>query len=102
MKDTEKPNYSLEEIKLTFNTIEKLNMTFSSMHGQYKLGFSDQEVVDAIQALTPSDFYKSMPPNHKSYFAWHDVYKPTFNNIDLYIKFQVDKRGEMIISFKAR
>jgi hypothetical protein len=64
--------------------------------------FSDQDVVDAIQLLTCADFYKSMPPKHESYSAWHDVYKSTYKDADLYIKFQIDKRGEMIISFKAR
>jgi hypothetical protein len=97
-----KPKYILETIKLAFNTIEKLNMTFSAMQGQYALGFSDQDVVDSVQALTCADFYKSMPPKHGSYSAWHDVYKTTFKKVDLYIKFQIDNRGEMIISFKER
>jgi hypothetical protein len=102
MKETEKPKYNLETIKCVFNTIEKLNMTYSAMQGQYELGFSDQDVVDAIQALTCNDFYKTMPPQHENYSAWHDVYRSQFKNIDLYIKFQIDKRGKMIISFKAR
>lgn len=102
MKHTKQPKYHLETIKLAFNTIEKLNMTYSAMQGQYELGFDDQDVVDAIQALTSDDFYKSMPPKHENYSAWHDVYKSTFKNVDLYIKFQIDKRGEIIISFKAR
>lgn len=102
MKEIEKPKYDLEIIKIAFNTTEKLTMTYSAMQGQYELGFSDQDVVDAIQALTCADFYKSMPPKHESYSAWHDVYKSTFKDVDLYIKFQIDKRGEMIISFKER
>jgi hypothetical protein len=102
MKETEKPTYNLETIKLTFNTIEKLNMTYSAMQGQYELGFSDQDVVDAIQALTCNDFYKSMPPKHEHYSAWQDAYKSIFKNVNLYIKFQTDKRKEIIISFKTR
>jgi motility quorum-sensing regulator/GCU-specific mRNA interferase toxin len=102
MKESKKPTYDLETIKLTFNTIEKLNMTFSAMQGQYELGFSDHEVVAAIQALTDTDFYKSMRPQNKGFSAWHDVYKSAFKNIALYIKFQTDNRGEIILSFKAR
>jgi len=108
MKESETPNfskepkYNLNTIKLAFNTVNKLNMTVSAMSGQYELGFSDQDVVDAIQALTSADFYKSMPPEHAGFSAWHDVYKPTYKNVKLYVKFQIDKRGEMIISFKAR
>lgn len=102
MKEVERQKYNLEIIKSAFNTIEKLNMTYSAMQGQYELGFSDQDVVDAIQKLTYADFYKSMPPKHENYSAWHDVYKTIFKNLELYIKFQIDKRGEIIISFKAR
>jgi hypothetical protein len=77
-------------------------MTYSAMQGQYELEFSDQDVVDAIQTLTSTDFYKSMPPEHEGFSAWQDVYKPTFKGVKLYVKFQIDKRGEVIISFKAR
>lgn len=63
MKDSEKlskkPKYNLDAIKLAFKTVDKLNMTFSAMQGQYDVGFSDQDVVDTIKALTSADFYKS-------------------------------------------
>lgn len=49
-----------------------------------------------------ADFFKSMPPVHTGFSVWQDVYKPVFKKVALYVKFQVDKRGEMIISFKAR
>ena len=77
-------------------------MTASAMKGQYDLGFSDQDVVDAIQNLTDDDFYKSMQPEHHSFSEWQDVYKSVFKGVALYIKFQVDNRGEIIISFKER
>src|SRR5580693_1440018 len=102
MTDIKKTKYSLNTLKATFNEVDKLNMTASAMQGQYELGFSDQDIVDAIQALTDNDFYKSMAPKHESFKAWHDVYKSTFNNVELYIKFQTDNRGEIIISFKKR
>ena len=96
------PQYSLDVIKLAFKTTDALRMTFSAMQGQYNLGFSDQDVVDTVQSLTDRDFYKSMPPKHADFSAWQDVYRPVFKKIKLYVKFQVDKRGEVIISFKAR
>jgi hypothetical protein len=94
--------YNLDAIKSAFKTVEQLNMTYSAMQGQYELGFSDQAVIDVIQGLTKADFYKSMRPEHVGFSEWQDVYRPVFNKIALYIKFQIDKRGEMIISFKAR
>lgn len=102
MRAKNKPTYSLKSIQLAFQTIEKLNMTYSAMQGQYELGLSDQDVVDVIQSLSDADFYKSMPPVHTGFSAWQDVYKPVFKKVALYVKFQVDKRGEVIISFKAR
>jgi hypothetical protein len=98
----EEPKYNLDEIKLAFSTTDKLTMTYSAMQGQYELAFSDQDIVDTIQSLTSVDFHKSMPPEHENFSAWQDVYKPTFKKVKLYVKFQIDKRGEVIISFKAR
>lgn len=97
-----KPSYSLKEIQIAFTSVNKLNMTASAMRGQYELGFSDQDIVDVIQALTKLDFYKSMQPIHIGFTAWQDVYKSIFKNVELYMKFQIDKRGKIIVSFKAR
>ena len=102
MTDIKKPKYNLRAIKAAFSEVDKLNMTATAMQGQYELGFSDQDVIDAIQALTDNNFYKSMAPKHERFMAWQDVYKSKFNNVELYIKFQIDYRGEMIISFKKR
>lgn len=102
MKEIDKPKYNLNIIKSAFKNIDKLNMTYSAMRGQYELGFSDQDVVDVVQAITNADFCKSMQPKHSAFSEWQDVYKPTFKGIKLYVKFQVDRRREIIISFKAR
>ncbi len=102
VKFNKNPKYNLDKIKSAFDCIDKLNMTVSAMQGQYELGFSDQEVVDAIQALTIDDFYKSMLPKHTGFSAWQDVYKTIYKQIEIYLKFQIDKRGEIIISFKKR
>jgi Motility quorum-sensing regulator, toxin of MqsA len=94
------PKYNLDSIKLAFNTTDKLNMTFTAMSGQYALGFSDQEVVDAVQALSGTNFHKSMPPIKDGFTAWQDVYKSEFKEKKLYIKFQIGNKGEVIVSFK--
>ena len=102
MSQVNKPCYEIASIKSAFSSAERLRMTRSAMEGQYELGFSDQDVVDVIQSLTKDDFYKSMLPKHPKFQKPQDVYTPFFKGIELYIKFQADKRGEMIISFKAR
>lgn len=96
------PTYNLKTIQDAFGCASDLRMTYSAMQTQFELGFSNQDVVNAIQALTENDFYKSMPPVKANFTAWQDVYKPKFRGIDLYIKFQIDHRGETIISFKEK
>jgi motility quorum-sensing regulator/GCU-specific mRNA interferase toxin len=102
MIDRKAPSYSLESIKKAFNKEEKLVMTYSAKQGQISLGFTDKDVVNAIQALTERDFYKSMAPVHPGFVAWQDVYKSVFSGIELYIKFQVGIHGELILSFKEK
>lgn len=102
MNEKRKPEYVLEEIKKAFSKAERLRMTVSAKQGQVSLGFTDEDVVNAIQALTTRDFYKSMAPRHPGFVAWQDVYKSRFKGIELYIKFQVGTRGELILSFKEK
>lgn len=96
------PTYTLERIKKAFDDADKLRMTLSARKTINDLEFSDDEVVDIIQALSLDDFYKSMPPRHESFTAWQDVYKPRYRKIDLYIKFQINLAGELIVSFKKK
>ncbi|KTC81953.1 type II toxin-antitoxin system MqsR family toxin [Legionella cincinnatiensis] len=102
MNESHAPSYHLNDIKKAFNSANKLNMTVSAKQEQIMLGFTDQDVVDAIQNLQWNDFYKSMAPKNKGFFAWQDVYKSHFKGVDLYIKFQVGTRGELILSFKEK
>ncbi|MGQ3891199.1 type II toxin-antitoxin system MqsR family toxin [Legionella sp. CNM-4043-24] len=57
-------------------------------------------IVNAIQALTRKNFYKSMPPYNLKFSAWQDVYRSRFQGFDLYIKFQINENNELLLSFK--
>lgn len=102
MTERKIPAYDLAGIKKIFDNPNKLVMTYSAKQGQIDLNFSNQDVIDAIQALTENDFYKSMSPKTKNFVAWQDVYKTHFNNVKLYIKFQINNQKELILSFKER
>ena len=102
MTERKSPTYDLEKIKKAFDHPNKLVMTYSAKQGQVALDFSDQDVVDVIQALTENDFYKSMSPRANDFVAWQDVYKSSFNTVELYIKFQINNKKELILSFKER
>lgn len=96
--------YSLDRIKEQFSSLSGLKMTGSSRQGAASLGFSDEEIMNAIQALGDSDFYKSMAPTSPGFINWQDVYKSHFRDVELYIKFQLAKSGELFIllSFKEK
>ncbi len=96
------PTYDLATIQVTFSTVDTLRMTGSARRGAVALGFSDQDVVDAIKALSPDDFYKSMPPVNPAFTAMQDVYKSVFHGIELYIKFQLLSDGQIVLSFKQK
>lgn len=51
------------------------------------LGWDPADALDVVQALRPSDFYKSMTTtrNHR---AWQDVYRARWRNTEIYLKFQ--------------
>ncbi|WP_050805571.1 type II toxin-antitoxin system MqsR family toxin [Legionella drancourtii] len=102
MSESRRPSYNLNDIKKAFNNEHKLRMTVSAKQGQLALGFSDHDVVEAIQSLTSTDFYKSMAPVTPGFTAWQDVYKANFKGVHLYIKFQVNTYGELILSFKEK
>jgi motility quorum-sensing regulator/GCU-specific mRNA interferase toxin len=45
-------------------------------------------MVDVVMALTPADFYKSMT-TYVDYTVWQDVYRPSTEVGDLYLKLVV-------------
>lgn len=102
MSVSRRPSYNLSDIKKAFSNEHLLRMTVSAKQGQLALGFSDHDVVEAVQSLTSNDFYKSMAPVTPGYTAWQDVYKSNFKGVHLYIKFQVNTYGELILSFKEK
>lgn len=72
----------------------------SAAIGAEELGMDEQAVADVIAGLTRADFEKSMRSDI-SPAIWQDVYMPLVGNRELYVKFTVDARGELLlISFK--
>lgn len=70
-------------------------VTASSLH----LGETD--IVESVLALTPHDFYKSMPSRQRP-GSFQDVYRPTYDGLHLYVKLQMSRRDEaVVISFKS-
>jgi len=91
------PHHSLDGIKARFTTIENLDIATAAMRSSQRLGFSLEDIVDAIQNLRGADFRKSEtahnPRNHKN---WHDTYVARYHGLEIYLKFA----GETLIDVR--
>lgn len=93
--------YDLEAIKQAFSKVKKLRVTATALKDARSMGFTQQDMVDAIQQLQRKDFVKSMT-TYSDHRIWQDVYNTEYNGYFLYIKFQVDEMGHFVISFKEK
>jgi motility quorum-sensing regulator/GCU-specific mRNA interferase toxin len=100
MKPSRRPHFKLSVVKAAFADVRRLNRTMSASDGADDLDLDEQAVVDVIARLAARDFEKSMPSEFNP-AIWQDVYKPVVAGRELYIKFTLDTRGELLlISFK--
>jgi len=95
------PTYDLSSIKAALSSVGSLRMTGSSRVTAVALGFDDQDIVNAIQSIKSSDFYKTMPSQKMPSSPNQDVYKFQFKGIDIYAKFQ-NLCGFIVVSFKEK
>ena len=63
----------------------KVRTTVSALAGGAALGFGFEEIVGAVAALTPRDFYKSIT-THADHRVWQDVYRPETPVGEVYLK----------------
>jgi len=92
-------HYSLESVKKLIANRQYV-VTLSARQSYTALGLNDDEVLAVIEKLTPKHLYKSMT-SHNNHKLWHDVYHSKFEEIELYIKLQVNDNA-IIISFKEK
>lgn len=94
------PHYPLRTVKTAFSDAARMNRTMTAADGAVELGMDEQAVVNVIAGRTARDFDKSMPSEVNS-AIWQDVYKPVIAGRELYVKFTLDTRAELLlISFK--
>jgi len=96
------PAYDLDTIKRSLSSVDNLRMTGSAQAAMVSLGFDESDVINVIQALTPNDFHKSMAPRKPGFINWQDVYRPFYSGIQLYMKFQLGPKGQVVVSFKEK
>lgn len=102
MTEKKKPTYDLEAFKAAFSTAEALQMTFTAANDAADLGFGRPEVVDTLQTMRQSQFYKSMTST-ANYKVWQDVYHVPSEVGVLYVKFTADTVTLFkLLSFKEK
>src|SRR5262245_29422737 len=99
-----KPAYPLAQLKAAFPTVRSLGraITASAFRGAQEAGCSRDDIITVIQALRPSDFYKSMTA-YADVQQWQDVYHARFRGHVLYLKFTRSRAdGYLLLSFKEK
>ncbi|MCW5238583.1 type II toxin-antitoxin system MqsR family toxin [Verminephrobacter eiseniae] len=76
----------------------KVRATRSARLGATTLGLELTDMLAVVMALTPANFYKSMT-THADHPVWQDVYRPSTQAGDLYLKLMVID-DVLIVSFK--
>lgn len=92
-----KPHHDLAAVQAKFAEVDTLETTRSAVESARALGYSLEDIVEAVQALEHGDFIKSetahSPPNSK---VWHDTYNMPWDERWLYLKFA----GETLIDVR--
>lgn len=102
MTEKRKPTYDLAAIKSTFATAAALNATGKAIIDAAALGFGSHEIVQVIQSIDRSHFYKSMT-SYDDHRVWQDVYFVPSQVGELYVKFTADAVTEFkLLSFREK
>ena len=100
MTDKKKPTFDLETLKGLIEDTETRLITEMAQENASELGFYTDDIVECVRSLLRADFHKSMT-TIKDHKLWQDVYKPTYKEIQIYLKLQIGPEGEcVVISFK--
>lgn len=95
-----KPAYDLESIKAAVAS-GRYRITFTARHCAHALGMGDADICQTVLDISQADFYKSMT-TYADVHVWQDVYRPQRGAARLYVKFQIDDNGYLIVSFKEK
>ena len=91
------PHCKLDVVKALVEA-GKVRATRSARFGATELGLEFSDMLSVVLGLTPADFYKSMT-THADHTVWQDVYRPSTQVGDLYLKLTV-MDDVLIVSFK--
>lgn len=104
MNRKSRPHHDLASIKEKFATVEGLEITTAAKRTVRALGYGLQDVVEAVQDLTPGDFRGSTAAHSPPVpGVWHDTYWMRWDGLHLYIKFAGATIVDVVlVSFKEK
>ena len=76
-------------------------MTRNAQDATLRLGLTLEDVVQVVQSMKRSNFYKSMT-SYADPRVWQDVYHVPWDGLVLYAKLTVDELGRLILSMKEK
>ena len=83
-----RPTHDLVAIQRAFDTVDNLVITGTAQKSAFALGYSLEDVVDAVRDLLAQDFVHSRPAHSPPRpGVWHDTYKMVWDGRHLFIKF---------------
>jgi hypothetical protein len=101
MPDESHPTHDLENAKTSVR-VGFVTYRMDALDGAVELELDRQDIADCLCALTPDDFYKTMPADNWP-GCMQDVYRPTYKGIPIYLKFQLfplETKRFHLVSFK--
>jgi len=101
--DEHTPTYDLQQVQWLVGQGELSRViSYVAVAGANELGFSREDIVEAVLSLGENDFYKSMEAEQFP-GLWQDVYHLWYRGVLLYIKLQMDMKGRaVVIQFKRK
>jgi motility quorum-sensing regulator/GCU-specific mRNA interferase toxin len=97
-----KPHHDLAAVQAKFARVETLEITRAAVEGARALGYSLEDIIEALRQLEPGDFVKSEAAHSpRSSKVWHDTYNMPWDGRRLYLKFAGETPIDVVLtSFK--
>jgi hypothetical protein len=97
------PTYDLQQLQqLVGQGPLSRVLTVAATNGAGAMGFSNEQIIEAVLQLTPIHFYKTME-SEQVLGLWQDVYHLPFRNKEVYIKLQMGHNGRAyVVQFKRK
>ena len=103
MADYPDPAYDLSQVQ-EMARAGSFHIRRKALDGAAELDLDRHDILDCILGLEANDFHKSMDAGTRLWAGCRqDVYKPTYNRIQLYVKLQYwPEKRLYIVSFKRK